>query len=295
MANKILIIAGGNKKKLDGFAEVIQRDQLQGVTLASFSSLNFESGGDYVLKINDTDVKEFDLIYIRMVGKRFEETSLLVNYAINNNIKIVDGVYLKDHFMPSSISKAVELSKLVANNISIPPTYFASVNKISQNAPAKFGYPFVIKSTSGRKARDAWAPQNEAELTELVVRLKEMEIKEGKKFFAQKFIPNSQRIRALVVGDRVIGAITRPTKWRKRLGEIEEKKEAVELSPELNRLALEATRAVDLNISGVDIMEDPNTQEAYILEVNAAPAWELIKKDSKVDVEAEVLRYLLSL
>lgn len=300
MAEKILILTGGPIKKLDAFIEPVKKFEMD-VTLASFYDIHFfyESlGKKPSILVGDKDLTYFDLIYIRVVGKRIEDATLVVNYAKEKGIKLIDRVYENSLFIPSTISKAMEMKKLAEAGINLPPTYFGSLKKISEAASELLGLPFVIKSTTGRKARDAWLVRNENEIEELVAVLRERE-KTGVCFFAQKLIRSTQRIRVLVVGGRVLGAITRLTKWRKTFTEKqngdypEGKKESLNPAPSrYSELAIKATNAVGLDISGVDILEDDRTHELFVIEANAAPAWNLIKRDCQVEVEEEILKFL---
>lgn len=298
---KILIITGGPIKKLDDFKEVMSKSKVK-FSLASFSDLEYYSGEkEFTLRVKGEDVKNYDAVYIRMIGKRLEDASLLVNYAIENGISLVDKVYNKAYLMPSTISKAVEMKNLINAGISIPPTFFGSLAMIDDRAEKILGFPYVIKSTMGKKARDAWAPKDKKALGELVSELRERE-KRGERFFAQKLIYASQRARILVIGDKAIGAITRPTKWRKRWtekvdGEYPEgKKEALNPVPNMYaKIAVKAAKSVNLDISGVDILEEDGTGRLYVIEANAAPSWKLIKKDTGINIEEEILKFLASL
>lgn len=300
-SKKILIVTGGKKEKLNSFKEANEGLE-QEVILASFSELEYYSGKkNLVLKIQGTDLAIFDLIYIRMVGKRLEDATLLVNYAKQKGIKIVDQLYETSLLMPASVSKAMEMKLFAEAKVPIPPTFFGGLRMIGRRAGKLLGFPLIIKSTTGKKARDVWAPKTQKELEELVEALADQEEK-GKRFFAQKFIKASQRVRVLVVGKRVIGAITRPTKWRKRFikkvkGEYPKgKKEAVKEVPEsLAKLAVLASAAVKLDIAGVDILVEDTTDKLFVIEANAAPSWKLIAKDVNLNVESQILDYLGSL
>jgi glutathione synthase/RimK-type ligase-like ATP-grasp enzyme len=298
MNKKILILVGGPLRKLDNFVEPVKKLGMD-VTLASFRDINFFSGSDVSsalqIKVGDKDIKEFSLIYIRMVGKRMEDATLVVNYAKQNGIKIVDGVYMDSLFIPSTISKALEMKKLIDNGIPLPQTFFASLDRLGSEAPKLLGYPFVLKSTSGRKARDAWLIDSGEKWNELYSSLRVRE-KEGVRFFAQKPVSASQRIRTLVIGGEVVGAITRPTKWRTALtGKSKESgvKEAItSVEAHYTEVSLKAAKAAGLDIAGIDILEEDKTGNLFIIEANAAPAWNLITRDCNVNVEEKVLLFL---
>ena len=302
MAKKILILTGGPRKKLDSFLEPIKRLGLD-VFLASFCDIHFfadNSGNKLSIKVGSNDLSDFNLIYIRMVGKRLEDATLVVNYAKERGIKIVDKLYEDSLFIPSSITKAMEMKKLADNGVSMPPTYFGSLALIGENSATLLGMPYVVKSTSGKKARDVWLVKDKKEFEELYNTLRERE-KEGVCFFAQSLVASSQRVRVLVVGEKALGAITRPTKWRKTFiekqnGEFPDGvKESIFPVPEkYSELAIRAAKATGLDISGVDILEDDKTRSLYVIEANAAPSWNLIKKDCQIDVEEEILKFLSS-
>lgn len=303
VSKKILIVAGGPATKLNEFSRAA-KDLGQDVVLASFSDLEYfwqGKGEKFSLQVQSVDISRFDLIYIRVVGKRLEDAALLVNYAKEHGVKLVDKLYENALLMPSSISKAMELRYLIKSGIEIPPTYFGSLSAIREKAGSHLGFPFVIKSTSGKKARDVWSPKNKDELRGLIGELQLRE-KNGEKFFAQKLIKASQRVRVLVVGERAIGAVIRPTKWRKRWtkkvdGEYPEgrKETLMPVPKKYAELALAAAHAAYLDISGVDILEEDKNKKLYVIEANAAPSWNLIKKDVGIDVEREILKYLIGM
>jgi RimK family alpha-L-glutamate ligase len=269
------------------------------VTLASLYDLKYISkdlnNSKLVLRIGDRDIRDFSLIYIRMVGKRMEEATLVVNYARENNIKVVDRVYNNSLFIPSTVSKAMEMKKLINAGVPMPKTLFASLKVLRDIAVEEYSFPFVLKSTSGRKARDAWIVDSSEKMDELFGVLRERE-KTGVHFFAQSLVKATQRIRVLVVGNEAIGAITRPTKWRKIVSSglvVEGTKMAlINIEKRYVDLALLASRAVDLDIAGVDILEEDTTGNLFVIEANAAPAWKLITKDCNVNVEEKILKFL---
>ena len=297
MAKKMLIITAGNEAKLLDFkkeAKILGLD----VTCASFGDISFDSkktGADFILKVRGKRVEDFDLIYIRLVGKRLEEATILANYAKDKGIKIVDKIYSNSLLMPVSLAKSLETLLLVKANVSLPKTLFGSLVAIEKKGPKYLGFPYVIKSTSGKKAREVWSPTNTRDLLKLLKSLKSKEEK-GMKFFAQEFVKASQRIRVLVLDGKVLAAITQPTKWKMRFSQKEAVRGILKPVPQkISNLTLKAVRAVSLDIAGVDILVDDETNRLYVIEVNAAPSWGLIKKYSGVNIEREILKFLSKL
>jgi len=297
---KILIIAGGGTKHMEPFKLEGEKLGLKVVT-ASFSDLSYSTEGELQLAVKDEPVDSFDVIYIRLVGKRFEDVSLLVNFAKEKRIRIVDKIYEKSHIIRLPIAKALEVKLLSQAGVVLPKTFFAKLSEIKQKAPELYGFPFVIKGTTGKQGHAVWSPRNNEELEKLYQELKGKE-KEGKRFLAQEFIDASQRNRVFVVGGKAIAAITRPTRWRRRFiakvnGEFPEgKREALMPIPEEDvNLAIAAASALDVDIGGVDIIHEDATGKAYVLEVNSAPRWDSITKDTGVNVEREILLYLESI
>ena len=173
----------------------------------------------------------------------------------------------------------------------MPKTIYGSLEWIKGVVPKMLKYPFILKSTSGRKAREVWLIKNEDDLDQKVKELGDLE-KAGTRYFGQEYIQASQRIRALVIGGQVVGAITRPTKWNKKK---EPAKSQVFLKKEDMEMAVKAAKAVSLDICGIDILHHDETGRSYLIEANAAPSWNLITKDCEVNVEREILKYLLKL
>lgn len=266
--NKILILTSGNVTRLDNFKNY------KDVTLGSFSDINFILGVN-VIKFKDQDLKEFKIIYFRFVGKSFEIATLISNYAIENGIKIIDRVYENSRLMASSLGKSLELIKLSKAGIPIPITVHGDFSGMP--------FPYVVKSTTGQRAKEVWLINNEEDLNAL----KSSPMVVGKFLFAQEFIPNAHRIRSLVVGDRVIGAIIRHTKWNK-----DNTKETLNPIPEeVINLSIAAAKAADLDICGVDILTD-TSNKYWVIEANAAPSWKLINSNCGVNTEDEIIKFI---
>lgn len=266
---QILILTSGNINKLEEF------NNFDGVAAGTFKDINYSSDSND-LKFKDQSITKFQAIYFRVVGKSLEVATLVSDFANKNNIKLVDELYSNTLLMPMTLAKSIEMRKLYEAGIRIPKTVFGDFNKMQ--------FPFIVKSTSGQKAREVWLANNQEELD----KLKSDKFEKGKFYFAQELVPNAERIRVLVVGDRAIGAIKRHTKWNKS-----HVKETLNPIPEdIANLAIKSAQVVGLNISGIDILVNSQTNEMFVIEANAAPAWKLINKYCNVSVANEIVKYI---
>ncbi len=298
--NKILIIAGGGTKHLEPFLDEANKLGVE-LTIASFSDLEYLiKEANFKLTVKGVDCARYNLVYIRLVGKRYEDVSLLASFAKKYAVKLVDSIYEKSQFIRLPLAKSLEAKLLLEAGLPVPNTLFARLDQIKEKAAKTLGFPFVIKGTLGKQGHAVWSPRNEIELNELIERLKDQE-KNGGRFLAQEFVRASQRTRVLVIGGKATGAITRPTRWRKRFiekidGEYPPgKREALKPLPEEDaRIAVEAAKSLSIDIAGVDILHEDKTGKFFVLEVNSAPRWESISKDCGINVEAEIVSFLIS-
>lgn len=265
--NNILILTSGKVSRLDNFKGY------EDVTLGSFDDINFTLG-DNAIKFKDKDLKEFKVIYYRFVGKSFEIASLVANYAIENGIQIVDRVYESSHLLASSLGKTLELIKLSKAGIPVPQTMFGNFDKME--------FPYIVKSTTGQRAKEVWLVRNIQEWEILRAKLEN-----HKFYFAQELIKNAHRIRVLVVGNNAVGAIVRQTKWNK-----DETKETLSPIPsDIAELAVKASKASEIEICGVDILTN-DSGNYWVIEANAAPSWKLINSNCGVNTEDEIIKYI---
>lgn len=98
-------------------------------------------------------------------------------------------------------------------------------------------------------------------------------------------------IRIFVVGERVVGAMMRASKrgeFRSNM-ELGAESSLVEITDEERDIAIRATKAVRLDIAGVDIMRSKNG--AIVLEVNSNPGFKALEAVTGKDIASEMIRY----
>ena len=113
-------------------------------------------------------------------------------------------------------------------------------------------------------------------------------------FYVQRTIDHSGRdLRVFVVGGRVLGAIERRApagEWRTNVA-IGGSATAVDISPEIESVALRAAAAVGADYAGVDVLP-ARDGSLYVLEVNGIPGWEGLQQATGLDVAAAIVEHL---
>lgn len=298
--SNILILAGGGTKHLKAFKEA--GDTLGvNVDCISFAKLEYLSGeGKLKILVEGKDIVDYDVVYLRIVGKRYEDAALVVKYCRENEIRLVDKTYEMDGVIRVPLAKSLETKLLLDAGLPVPKTYFGRMKMIEEKAPDIFGFPFVIKGTTGKQGHAVWSPRDRDELHELVKEFTPHEMSGKARYLAQEFIGSSQRNRVFVIGDRALAAITRPTRWRRRFidkvnGEFPEgRKEMLKDIPKEDvEIAVKASQALGVEIGGADILTDDKTGKKYVLEVNSAPRWNALAKDTGINIEEEIVKYLI--
>jgi ribosomal protein S6--L-glutamate ligase len=113
-------------------------------------------------------------------------------------------------------------------------------------------------------------------------------------FLIQEYIAEAESadIRAFVVGNKIVAAIKRQgleADFRSNLHR-GGKGSPVELSPEEERTALAAARALGVRVAGVDLLQ--SKRGPLVIEVNSSPGLQGIEEVSGVNVASEIISYI---
>jgi ribosomal protein S6--L-glutamate ligase len=110
----------------------------------------------------------------------------------------------------------------------------------------------------------------------------------------QQFIAESKGrdIRALVVGDRVVGAMRRTAQGDEFRSNVHRggSVEAVELSEEYERTAVRAAQIMGLRVAGVDMLE--GNDGPLVMEVNSSPGLEGIERATGLDIAGAIIDHI---
>ncbi|GAG87402.1 unnamed protein product, partial [marine sediment metagenome] len=114
----------------------------------------------------------------------------------------------------------------------------------------------------------------------------------NKVFYLQEFIEHYNRdIRILVMGNRVVAGMYRVgDDWKTNIY-AGAKAKPLEVSKELENLAIKAAQVTKTAIAGVDIVE--SDRGYLVLEVNSIPGFTALQTVSDVNIAEEIISYFL--
>lgn len=290
MSKKFLILVDKIGEKKEFLASHIARKMPQNeVFMARFSDLIFYANGSQVsVVIDDYEEKltDFDLVYFRRVGSKFLSVGgTFAVYLDSVGIKYVDTVY--KNLGPSG-DKFTSLIRLATSGLPVIPSYFCWHTKIGEKKKeivSKLGLPLIAKQLSSQRGRGVLLLKNEEDFDRLNTEFPNEE------FLFQKYYPSDEEYRILVLEDR-IGSFERKIRTDKKefrsnvaLGAKEEFLDISTIQPEMKRIVIDACKALDIQIGGVDILVDKKGR-FWLLEVNRGPG---LTYDPKISPELNSL------
>ena len=180
---------------------------------------------------------------------------------------------------------------LSRHEVGIPPTAFARDRaNVAQSIQAVGGAPVVIKLLDGAQGIGLIL----AETPKMAEAIIETLHSTHRDVVIQRFVSESRGrdIRALVVGDRVVAAISRQACGDEFRANLHRGGRAtqIDIDPVFERTAIVAAQVMGLHVAGVDMLEGPDGPQ--VLEVNSSPGLEGIEAATGVDVASAIIEHL---
>lgn len=230
---------------------------------------------------------EFDAVIPRIgTGQTFYGTAVVRQFEMMKTF-----VANRSQAITSSRDKLRSLQLLTRKGVDMPVTGFAhSTKDIAGLLELVGGTPVVIKLLESTQGIGVILAENRKAAEAVIEAFRQLDAN----ILVQEFIAEAQAtdIRCLVVGDRVVAAMKRvgePGEYRSNLHR-GGRAEPVQLTKEIERVAIEATRAVGLNIAGVDLL--PSKRGPLVMEVNSSPGLEGVEEATGIDVAGEIIDFI---
>lgn len=192
-----------------------------------------------------------------------------------------------------SRDKLRAMQLLAQSGIDVPRTVMARDRKnIRQLLDEVGGLPAIIKLIRGTQGVGVMIAQSLPEVQSILDTFSALD----QDIVLQEFVSESKGrdIRALVVGDRVVGAMRRQA----RRGEFRSnlhrggRGKPVELSAEWSEAAVKACQVIGLEIAGVDMLE--SKEGPKIMEINSSPGFEGLEKATGIDVAGAIIEHAVA-
>lgn len=237
------------------------------------------------INLANVPLKNFDLIYIRSVGKYRNLLPLISSYANYYQIPLYDPIFRND--IPWKSNKNYQYLIFQKNSLSIIPSI--SINGKQINQVEKLGgYPCIVKIPDVSQGEGVFLCKNKEQLLEIFDKFKHSHL------LIQKFVKSQSDLRIFVVGQKVVAAIERSsnskTEFRHNVS-LGGTAVAYQAGNKEIELAIKATKVLGYSISGVDLIFNPEQKQWNILEVNKAPQFTAIMKASGVNIPFEIMNY----
>lgn len=187
-----------------------------------------------------------------------------------------------------SRDKLRALQVLSRRGIPVPRTVRARVNAdVKPLVESVGGLPVILKLLRGTQGVGVMIAHSLAEVESILGTLHKL----GQELLVQEFVAEAKGcdLRVLVVGDRVVGAMRRSAKKGEFRANLHRggKGELVELPESYERLARDATRALGLDLAGVDLLEGKDGPK--VAELNSTPGFEGLEKATGKDLAGAII------
>ncbi|MEM2161556.1 MAG: lysine biosynthesis protein LysX [Candidatus Nitrosocaldus sp.] len=183
---------------------------------------------------------------------------------------------------------------LIKHGVNAPRSMLAFTQDTVFKAIDALGYPVVLKPTVGSWGR-LIALIRDRDAAEAVVEDREHMFPLYHIYYLQEYVRRPPRdIRAIVAGDRVLGAIYRYAgdgQWKTNMA-LGGRAEPCPISKELEDICLRACKAVNGEVVGVDLMED-EARGLLVHEVNPTTEFKNVARVSNSKIADEIIDYIV--
>lgn len=212
------------------------------------------------------------------VVRQFEQSGIL---CVNNSTAIET---VKDKLRTSQI--------LSRHGIPIPNTMMVRFPIEESLVKENIGFPCVIKVVTGSFGEGVYLCNSQRDFKKLMEFVDNLGSK--KTMIVQEYLGErpGEDLRVLVVGGRVIGAMKRTAAEGDFRANITNggTGEHYPVTPEIEFIALETAKALNLDIAGVDLLFDP--RGFRVCEANSNPGFSGFENYCQVDVASIITEYI---
>ncbi len=193
--------------------------------------------------------------------------------------------------------KILTLSRLKAQGLKIPRSMVVLGAESAEVAYRRFPKPFVDKPPIGSWGRLVTLVKDKSTWRSVLEHRQMMQSQQLRTHIVQEYIESGGRdIRTIVIGGEVIGAVIRRSvgdEWRTNVA-LGGKTEPIKVNGEIAELSVKAAKTVGGEFISIDILEDKNSGQLYLNEVNGVPEFKGFMEATGISVADELAKYIVS-
>jgi ribosomal protein S6--L-glutamate ligase len=187
--------------------------------------------------------------------------------------------------------KLRSLQILAQHKIPLPNTGFAHSTQMTDELIQMVGgAPLVLKLLEGSQGAGVVLAETPKAAESVIEAFKTIEAN----FLVQEFVKEAGGcdLRCFVIGDEVIASMMRKAKEGDFRSNLHRGGSAipVEITDDERAIAIKATKAMGLNVAGVDLLR--SARGPQVIEVNSSPGLEGIEKTTGIDVAAKIVEFI---
>lgn len=265
-------------------------------------SVNLVSPLQCVVKIDNqipeisflgNDLKTVDVALLRCSGYTWFSTNVVrkLESYVAKQLKLSGAICINDpEYKLQAHDKFASLQILSSAGIPVPTTYLLWNADLVETIIDTLGVPTMLKAIEGTQGIGVIRTDTKASTHATFDALKNS----GQVFVIQEYVKEAENtdIRAFVIDQQVVGAIRRIAKDNEFRSNIHRggKAESVKLPVEYEKIALMATKALKMEVAGVDILETKDGPK--VIEVNPSAGLEAIERITNIKVADLIVEHI---
>lgn len=226
----------------------------------------------------------YDVVHYR-TGMNIDCANILGKILKEKNVTFINEAFYTHPLFINKIFQTVCCSEA---GILCPKTFTAK-NPNYQEISKLLGKKFIMKNSRGCQGKHVYLISNKNDLQE------SLEVENNNILF-QELIPNTGDFRIHTFGNTVATIYKRiPSNGDFRanfsLGGSMQNVEKGDLYNELSKIANKATQVLNLQISGIDIIQSKKNGKLYFIESNENPGWKQVQEITGTDISEATINY----
>lgn len=235
--------------------------------------------------LKNQKIENFDYILVGLTEKHKHISPILKQYIVNKNMPFIFYGHKPDHID----SKSFEIYSLSSNNIPIIPSLISKDQNTIADFVNQYNMPFIAKPVNGRKGKGVIQHSSLESILDAVN-------KSETPLIIQPMIPNDGDYRVWILKDKVIGVIKRSPsaegEFRSNIS-LGGNAQVAKLPDDVLDMAVKSAQILDLDMTGVDIIQDSITKKYYVMEVNASPQFKGFMTTTGINLFEIITKYII--